>query len=143
VTANLEPLEEGSYTVTAVNASAPDGVKLIGLAFHVTVDDPTVIDILGSDDPAGFHTTRVNASPTSDPVVNGTVAPNGQMCVFFNGDSGVLDVGDSKPLELQYKAKKKGQTSIKCHIHATIEESTIFPSNHAGAGDDHTVKVLA
>jgi hypothetical protein len=128
--------------VTATNASAPDGVKLTGLAFHVTVEDPAIIDLLGSDSPAGFHTTRQNANPTSPVVVNGDVAPGGEMCVFFNGDQGILDVADSVQLELRYTAKAAGQTSLKCHIHATVDQNVLFPSNHAGAGDNHNVKIL-
>lgn len=142
VTANLEPLEEGTYTVTATNAAAPDGVKLTGLAFHVTVDDPSIIDILGLDDPAGLRTTRETASPTSPVVVNGKAAPDGKMCVFLNSDLGVLDAGESAQVELRYEAKKAGQTSINCHIHATVDQDALFPANQAGAADQHRVKVL-
>jgi hypothetical protein len=143
VTARLEPFEEGTFTVQVTNAAAPTGVQLTGLAFHVTVPDPTIIDILGLDDPAGLHTTRENANPNSAVVTNGSPAPNGEMCVFLNSDSlSVLDVGETSQVELEYRAKKAGQTSIKCHIHATVDQSTLFPSNQAGANDEHQVKVL-
>ena len=142
VTANLEPLEEGTYTLTATNAAAPTGVKLTGLAFHVTVEDPTIIDILALDDAAGIHTTRENANPNSTVLINSEVAPGGEMCVFLNDDFGVLDVGDSARVELRYTAKKAGQTSIKCHTHASVEQDTLFPTNQAGVNDQHTVKVL-
>lgn len=143
VTAHLEPLEEGTFTVQVTNAGAPTGVQLTGLAFHVTVPDPTVIDILALDDPAGIHTTRENANPNSAVVKNGDVAPNGEMCVFLNADDqATLDVGETSQLELRYRAKKAGQTSIKCHIHATVDEKTLFPSNQPGVNDEHQVKVL-
>ena len=143
VTARLEPLEEGTFTVQVTNAGAPSGVQLTGLAFHVTVPDPTIIDILGFDDPAGFHTTRENANPTSPVVKNGNPAPNGEMCVFLNTDDlATLEVGETSQVELQYRAKKAGQTSIKCHIHATVDQDTLFPPNQAGVNDEHQVKVL-
>lgn len=143
VTAKLQKNETGFYTVTATNAAAPDGVKLTGLAFHITVVDPTVLDIVALDDPAGFHTTRENANPNSAVVVNGDVAPNGEMCVFFNGDNGVLDVGQqSQSLKLQYKTKKPGTTTIKCHPHGTIDENTLFPPNQPGDNQTHDITVL-
>lgn len=142
VTANVEKNEEGSFTLTVTNAAAPNGVKLTDLALHMTVDDPTVIDILGFDDLLGNHTSRQNASPTSAVVKNGDVAPNGEMCVFFNGDAGVLDVGKSATVEIQYRGEKAGKTTINCHPHATVDENTLFPPNQRGVNAKHDVKVL-
>lgn len=143
VTTHLEPLEEGTFTVAVTNAAAPTGVQLTGLSFHVTVTDPTVIDILALDDAAGLHTTRENASPTSAVVKNGDPAPNGEMCVFLNSASAsVLEVGENTQLELSYKAKKAGDTSIRCHIHASVDQNSLFPANQAGRNDEHPVKVL-
>jgi hypothetical protein len=142
VTAHLQKNETGFYTVTATNASAPDGVKVTELAFHITVDDDTVIDLLGLDDPAGLHTTRETANPNSAVVVEGDAAPSGEMCVFFNGDNGVLDVGQSRSLKLEYKTKKPGTTTIKAHPHGTVDESTLFPPNQPGDNQSHDVTVL-
>ncbi|HEY7047039.1 MAG TPA: hypothetical protein VH373_07450 [Jatrophihabitantaceae bacterium] len=143
VTARLEPLEEGTFTVQVTNAAAPAGVELTDLAFHVTVTDPTIIDILALDDPAGIHTTRENANPNSAVVKNGDPAPNGEMCVFLNTDDlSTLEIGESTQVELDYRAKKAGDTSIKCHIHATVDQNTLFPPNQPGVNDEHQVKVL-
>lgn len=132
VTSNVEPFESGSFTITATNAGDPDGVKLTDLAFHITVKDPTIIDILGLDDAAGLKTSRQDANPNSAVVVNGTVAPNGEMCVFFNGGNGVLDVGKSKTAEIQYTGKAVGTTTILCHVHATVAPEELFPSDTRG-----------
>jgi hypothetical protein len=137
VTTNVEPFESGSFTITATNAAAPDGVKLTDLAFHITVTDPTIIDILGLDDAAGLKTSRENANPNSAVVVNGTVAPNGEMCVFFNDDNGVLDVGASKPAEVQYTGKAVGTATIRCHVHATVAADDLFPPDTRGVKFSH------
>ncbi len=143
VTTHLEPFEEGTFTVTVTNASGAAGVQLTGLAFHVTVSDPTIIDILAFDDAAGLHTTRENANPNSAVVKNGDPAPNGEMCVFLNSaTASVLEVGETTQLELDYRAKKAGDTSIKCHIHGTVDQASLFPTNQAGLDDEHQVKVL-
>lgn len=142
VTTNVEKHEEGSFTLTVTNAAAPNGVKLIGLALHMTIDDPTVMDILGFDDPAGIHTSRQNAGPKSPVVVNGDVAPNGEMCVFFNGDAGVLDVGDKATVEIQYRGENAGTTTLKVHPHATVSTDTLFPPNQAGVNSKHDITIL-
>lgn len=142
VTTNVEKNEEGSFTLTVTNAAAPTGVKLTGLALHMTVDDPNVMDILGKDDAAGIHTSRQNAGPNSPVVVNGDAAPNGEMCVFFNGNFGVLDVGKSATVEIEYRGKSAGTTTLKVHPHGTFDENTLFPPNQAGANSKHDITIL-
>jgi hypothetical protein len=142
VTTNVEKNEEGSFTLTVTNAAAPNGVKLTGLALHMTLDDPAVMDILGKDDPAGIHTSRQDAGLNSPVVVNGQVAPNGQMCVFFNGDAGVLDVGKSATIEIEYRGKNAGTTTLKVHPHASVSSSTLFPPNQAGVNSKQDITIL-
>lgn len=138
VTTNLNPNEEGSFTVKVTNAAEPTGVRLHDIVLHVTVDPPGIASLI----PPGSalltpRATNDGGAPrlsTSDRVES--------MFVFLNGSGSIepnptLDVGEVLELELGYEADARGTTTISCHVHATVEPDDVFPRGpgRSGSGD--------
>jgi uncharacterized repeat protein (TIGR01451 family) len=144
-TANLEPGEEGTYTVRVTNASAPTGVRLNDVILHLTVS-PDTVALLKPPAGAGLiprATNDANAPqlPRLNPVEN--------MFVFFADQDGSgeptnarLDVGEQFELEFEYQAVAAGNAEINCHIHASVEVGALLPRS-GGTNGSTSVTILA
>ncbi len=136
VTANLEPREEGTLTVTVTNAAAPTGVKLTNVSLHVTVSPDTVALLKPPGSALLFP--RATAD-TNDPRLS-TNAEVDEMFIFFLADDGeiepnaTLDVGEVIELELEYIAIGAGTATFNCHVHATVEVDALFPRSGGSNG---------
>lgn len=146
VTANLDPGEDGTFSVRWTNAAAPSGIRLTDVVLHLTVGDPDVVQLKvpGS---ALLQPRLVNDINAPRPAANSEVE---ELFIFLPGPGGfvnsaidsTLDVGESGELnDLGYHAEGSGTSAINLHIHATVAFEDLFPR---GAGDDgtHVVEVL-
>ena len=53
----------------------------------------------------------------------------------------VLDVGASRPLQIDVRCVERGDAKITCHIHADIDRSDLFPTSQ-NPSDEQTVAVF-
>jgi hypothetical protein len=125
VTDELQPGEDGRFSVTATNAAAPLGMRVVNIRYHLKFATPGV---------ARFH---VPSSPparatlnSSDPVL--TVNSLVDEMFLFPLDTALL-VGESDSVRaLEIHADAVGDTTITCHIHGDILDEDLFPDAVAG-----------
>jgi hypothetical protein len=140
VTGNLQADEEGTYTVRVTNDAAPNGIRLTQVTLHITVSPGTVASLRP---PTGLLVFARASANSSDPLL-GRDDEVSEMFVFFIGPGvneevdGILDVGELLELEFGYRAKRAGNATITCHIHASIEVDDLFPRS---AGSNGTVSL--
>jgi len=141
VTGNLQPGEEGTYTVRVINAPAPTGVRLTEMTLHITVSPGSVALLIP---PTGLTHARATAD-TNTPLL-GSADLVEEMFVFFAGPGapqfdGVLDVGEVADLEFRYRAEGRGDATLRCHIHASVDLDDLFPRS-AGPNGEQVLTVL-
>jgi len=129
LTSGLQPGESGSFTVRVTNAAAPRGIRLVDLKYHLTTSDEDILQLEVPGSP--IFITRASTDP------NGPALPRNdfvrEMVVFPLGDFAdfgpTLDVGAVQEIEFTYRGTGAGAGKIRCHVHGTIDESTLFPGN--------------
>ena len=138
VTANLNPGEEGTYTVKVRNADEPTGVRLHDVTLHIQVA-PASVALLKSPT-GGFITARLSQDRDEPALPRDELAEG--MFVFFEGGAvdDTLDVGEEMKAEFGYEAVAAGNATITCHVHATIDADDVFPRK-AGANGSSTLTV--
>jgi hypothetical protein len=124
----LTPGQDGTFTVTMTNASAPDGVRLINVQYHVKVSDENVAQLIV---PTIFGLECFDNLASTTALKPGT--PRTDMFVRLVTDP-ALDVGDSDPFHLQLHSVLQGDAKITCHIHADVDESSLFPTSQSPNG---------
>jgi hypothetical protein len=123
----IEADELGTFSVTVTNAAAPEGVRLVNVRYHLTISPASVAKFQA--DSSALLLQRATINP-SDPLLT-----NGQLVdeIFLFPMAGVLsqaelDVGEVAVIDgLNVKALKVGAATIKCHIHADIDQDSLFP----------------
>jgi len=138
VTANLNPGEEGTYTVKVRNADEPTGVRLHDVTLHLQVS-PASVALLKS--PTGGFITARASQDRDEPALPRDELVDG-MYVFVDGPvtDDTLEVGEKMELEFRYEAVDGGDATISCHVHATIDADDVFPRS-AGANGSSTLTV--
>jgi hypothetical protein len=123
----IEDGEIGTFDVTVTNAGEPDGVRLVNVRYHLTISPATVAKLVA--DSSVLAPQRATIDP------NGPVLRNGELTdVMFifpvaSAPNAELDVGESATLTKEVKGLVAGTATIKCHIHADIDEDSLFPKS--------------
>jgi hypothetical protein len=123
----IEDGETGTFSVTVTNAGAPDGVRLVNLRWHLTISPATVAKLVA--DTSALAPKRATIDPDGPTLGFGELTD----VMFIFPVAGVLpqaelDVGESATFDnLQVKGLRPGSATIKCHIHADIDQNSLFP----------------
>jgi len=131
----LTPGQDGAFSVTVTNASAPEGVKLINVRYHMKISDDTVAKFVA---PGGLVLAAFPSLNSTTPIKDGTLV--GEMFVENVLDN-QLDVGDSDTINLTLHCIKQGDAKATGHIHADVDQSDLFPTSQSPNGEQ-TVSVL-
>jgi hypothetical protein len=139
VTANLNPGEEGTFTVKIKNAAAPTGVRLNNIALHLEASPGTVAKLLSPSGSALLDAEDANGVA----LANGAEAT--EMFVTFPTEvneelNNSLVVGEEIELEFSYRAKAAGNVTISAHLHGTVDVDSLFPRS-GGTSGSKTVEV--
>jgi hypothetical protein len=134
VTANLEPGEDGTFTVRITNASAPSGVRLTDVVLHLTVSPSTVAQMKGPGN--SILATRLQNDIDSPALRRDALVD--EMFIFFqDGDfepNATLDVGEQNELEIGYRAVAAGNAEISAHVHASVDVESLLPRGNGTDG---------
>jgi hypothetical protein len=138
---SIEDGEIGQFSITVTNAAAPDGVRLVNVRYHVIVSPPSVAKL--SANGGVLAPQRPKNDPNVDPLGNGDLVE--EYFIFPNDgflEQGQLDPGETATFEnLEVKGLKKGTATIKCHIHADIDQNSLFPTGENSPNGTHDFKV--
>jgi len=142
LTTGLQPGESGSFTVRVSNAGVPTGIRLVDLKYHLTSSNE---DILELEVPgSSLFVTRATTNPNDPELPRGDLVT--EMVVFPPPDlaefGSSLDVGHVREIEFTYRGAGAGPGQIRCHLHASIDESTLFPGNVRTKVDHIDVAIL-
>lgn len=142
ITNRLNPEEIGTYTVTVTNAAAPTGVRLTDVVLHLTIT-PGEVALLKPPGSALLVPRATNDA--NAPRLSTSDAVESMFIFFFDGDFALnktLDVGEVLELELEYVAEARGNATITCHVHATVDVGDVFPRS-GGSNGEGDLRVLA
>lgn len=141
VTANLEPNEDGTFTVRVTNAAAPTGVRLTDVTLHITVSDGSVLLLKA---PGSAMLVPRATGDVNDPRLARDELVEGMFVFFFDDPNldlnSTLDVGEQFELELEYHAVAAGNATIGAHIHGTVNPADVFPRS-GGTNGSRSVTV--
>ena len=117
----LTPGQDGTFTVTVTNASAPEGVRLINVQYFVKVSDDKVAQLTV---PTTFGLECFGSLTSTTPLKAGTLRSD--MFVRDVTDP-ALDEGQTHPLHLELHCVDQGDARITCRVYAEVDESSLFP----------------
>jgi hypothetical protein len=131
---SVEHDEVGTFGVTITNAGAPDGVRLIKCVYHVSVSPPTVAKLQA--DTSLLMVKRATINPSDPPLKNNELVSD--MYLFPNDAlaQSALDVGEVAVINgLQVKGIGPGVAKITCHLHAEVDQNSLYPTGeHSSSG---------
>ena len=137
----IEDGEIGTYSVTVTNADAPDGVRLVNIRYHLTISPATVAKLVA--DTSALAPQRKTINP-NDPTL-GFGELTDVMFIFPVAGAtsqAELDVGESATFDsLKVKGLRAGSATIKCHIHADIDQDSLFPRSENSPNGQHQFRV--
>jgi hypothetical protein len=123
----IEDGEIGTFDVTVTNAGAPDGVRLVNVRYHLTVSPANVAKLVADSSALAPQRATINQN---DPVLlNGELTDVMFIFPLATTPNAELDVGESVTFTKEVKGIRAGTATIKCHIHADIDEERLFPKN--------------
>ena len=123
----LQPHEKGTFNVTVTNKG---NVRLTDLVYELSVSKPKVAKLIS---PAGFPTFALD-DIGGDPIGGGDETNR-----MFVGNSlavgwNTLEAGatvTSPDWEVKTQAEL-GDATIKCVLHATVDQASLFPADQEG-----------
>jgi hypothetical protein len=139
---SIEDGDIGTFSVTVKNAAAPDGVRLVNVRYHVIVSPPSVAKLSATTGPSSLAPQRPKDDPNAAVLVAGDLVED-----YFIFPAGILtesslDPGETAKFELlEVKGLKKGTATIKCHIHAEIDQASLFPTGENSPNGTHDFSV--
>jgi hypothetical protein len=137
----IEDGETGTYSVTVTNADAPDGVRLVNIRYHLTISPATVAKLVA--DTSALAPKRATINPNDPTLGFGDLTD--VMFIFPVAGATTqaeLDVGESATFNgLQVKGLRAGSATIKCHIHADIDQDSLFPRSENSPNGQHQFNV--
>lgn len=132
VTRNLQPNEDGTFTISITNGA----VRLRDVVLHVTSNDPTAVLLMPPGSAMLFPRATANES---DPRLPSNVPVAGMFVFYLSDDpeitpNSILEPGELRELELEYHAEAVGDATIFCHVHASVDVDDLFPRSSGSNG---------
>jgi hypothetical protein len=131
----LQPKDDATFDVTLTNKGA---ISLINVQYHLTIDDPTVAQFLS----LGSALTPSRSDFGEDVLGNGIQTPTLLVSPFEL--TGLATLTPEAPVtfpNFSIHLRKKGAAEIKVHIHADIDQATLFPSTQRGNATTAAIEV--
>ena len=132
----LQPREKGTFNVTVTNTGA---VRLTDLVYELSVAPSSIAKLVA---PAGLVTVASDRLG-GDPIPNGSEVDR----LFLSGLGDVswtsVDGGASTTTaDLQVKTQEiVGDATIRCTLHASVDQSSLFQVEQAGSTATRTLTV--
>ena len=121
----LTPGQDGTFTVTVTNASAPDGVRLINVQYYVKVSNDKVAQLIV---PTTFGLECFGSLASTTPLKPGTARSD----VFLRDVTDpALDEGQTHSFHLQLHCVDQGDAKITSHTYADVDENSLFPTSQS------------
>jgi hypothetical protein len=117
----LTPGQDGTFSVTVTNASAPEGVRLINVQYFVKVTDDKVAQLTV---PTTFGLECFSSLTSTTALKPGTLRSD--MFVRDVTDP-ALDEGQTRSIHLELHCVDQGDAKIICRVNAEVDESSLFP----------------
>ena len=133
---SLNPTEEGSFKVTVTNADAPNGVRLVDVVHHLTIAPSNFAKL--KVHPSAAIATRATLDPGAPLLARSTFVEE----MYATYLTGTLEVGETRELTFEVKGLDEGNATITCHIHANIDENSLFPSGENSSTIRRAVAVV-
>ncbi|MFT4137142.1 hypothetical protein [Microbacterium sp.] len=136
VTGNLEPVQQGSFSVTVTNGP----LRLTDWALHLTSTEPAVATIVATGSP--LLVFREGGGASSPLVPRSTDVAD--VYVFFQGDAtgdepdSVLEANEVQSFRFTYKAIGRGEGLFTARVHGTVDVESLFPR---GPGTEASAEV--
>ncbi len=134
VTDELQPGEDGTFSITATNAAAPLGVRVVNIRHHLKIEPASVAKLHVPQSPPARATLDPN-----DPVLQpGDLVDE---MFLYPLDSALL-VGESDSVRgLEIHSIAVGDATITSHIHGDILDEDLFPTGESGANGSRDLTV--
>jgi hypothetical protein len=123
----IEDDEIGTFDVTVTNAAAPDGVRLVNVRYHLTISPATVAKLVA--DTSAVAPQRATIDPNGPTLGFGELTDVMFIFPFAGTPNAELDAGETATFTKEVKGLRAGTATIKCHIHAEIDEDSLFPKS--------------
>jgi hypothetical protein len=121
--------ELGTFDITVKNAAAPDGVRLVNVRYHVSVSPSAVAKLFANG--SLQEPQRAKNNVNDSPLIGGTLVDD-YFIIPVSGPTALaeLDPGETATLAgLKVQGLKRGAATISCHVHADIDQTSLFPTN--------------
>jgi hypothetical protein len=125
----IEDDEIGTFDVTVTNAAAPDGVRLVDVRYHLTISPANVAKFVA--DSSALAPQRATNDPNGPTLANGALTDVMFIFPVAGFTLGELDVGETITFTKEVKGLRSGSATIKCHVHADIDEDSLFPKGES------------
>ncbi len=134
VTDELQPGEEGTFSITVTNASAPDGVRITNVKHHLRISPAFVARFIVPETPPA----RARTNPDDFTLLPGTLV---EEMFLFPLDTALL-VGESDSVRaLKIRSISVGEATITAHIHGDIAEEDLFPNGENNPSGERRLTV--
>jgi hypothetical protein len=132
----LQPKDDATFDVTLTNKGV---VSLINVQYHLTIDDPTVAQFFSFGSAllpsrADFGEDAFSGDDTQTPTL--LVSP-----VDLTGLATLTPDAPVTFQDFRIHLRKKGTAEIKVHIHADIDQASLFPTTQRGNSTTAAIEV--
>jgi hypothetical protein len=119
----INPGKEFSFSVLAKNMPAPNGIRVVNITYHVTIEPSSVAQLKVPASPPA----RASSFPSEPLLAPGSLVSG--MFLFPTDNS--LEPGDGDTIPgLKGKGISIGFANIRCHVHADLDLDSIFPKDN-------------
>ena len=121
--ATINPGETFTFTAHAKNIPPPNGIRVVKVSYHVTIEPASVAQLIVPASPPA----RASQFPSEPLLAPGSLVSG---MFLFPGDK-ALEPGDSDEIPgLKGKAIAIGFANLRCHVHADLDLASVFPPDN-------------
>jgi hypothetical protein len=132
----LQPHEKGTFNVTVTNNGA---VRLTDLVYELSVSPGSVAQFISPEGLVVFALDGIGGKPIPSGTEVGKLFLTGISDVSWTSVDGGASV-TTTDLEVKTQAKL-GDATIKCTLHATVDQSSLFPAEQEGSTTSRQLSV--